>query len=158
MTAGPAWRVRVAVDADLVELQGVFRRASLSNPGDRAALLAHPEALLLGGEGVAQGRTRVAITRQGRIAGFATTLPVPGGVELEDLFVDPPWMRQGVARLLIEDAVTGARRQGVERLEVDANPHAMAFYRSVGFLPVGTTQTAFGPGVRMHLVLLEPLV
>jgi hypothetical protein len=40
-------------------LRRVFRRASLSDAGDRDNLLAHPEYLILGPEGLAEGRTHV---------------------------------------------------------------------------------------------------
>ena len=31
-----------------------------------------------------------------------------------------------------------------------ANPHALAFYESVGFIEDGTAETSGGPAVRMH--------
>jgi hypothetical protein len=55
------------------ELQRVFRAAALSNAGDAPALLAHPEYLVFTGEGVAEGRTRVAIVvSDGRITSRAS--------------------------------------------------------------------------------------
>ena len=47
--------------------------ASVSNEGDRDALLAHPEALVLEGDGIAEGLTRVA-TNGDYIVGFATAV------------------------------------------------------------------------------------
>jgi len=41
--------------------------------------------------------------------------------------------------------------EGVTRLEVTANDHALDFYRAVGFVPDGRTETGFGAGTRMHL-------
>jgi GNAT superfamily N-acetyltransferase len=143
--------IRQAVAADLEAVREVFRRASLSNAGDRPALLAHPEVLVMAGDPLEQGRTRVAVDVHGAVAGFATTLLTDGALELEDLFVDPPWMRQGVGRQLVEDLLTLARGLGAARVQVTANPHAMAFYRSVGFTPDGTAQTRFGPAPRMRL-------
>jgi predicted N-acetyltransferase YhbS len=143
--------IRGAVPADFDAVREVFRRASLSNVGDRAALLAHPEVLLWPGDSIDEGRTRVAIDGDGTIVGLATTLQVDGGLELEDLFVEPRRMRQGVARRLVEDAVGFARTLGVGSVHVTANPHAMAFYTAVGFVPDGTAQTRFGPAPRMRL-------
>ena len=54
------FRIRWSTLADLPALTNVFARASLSNEGDRHALLAHPEALVLEGDGIAGGQTRVA--------------------------------------------------------------------------------------------------
>jgi len=130
-------------------LQQVFRDASLSNPGDAPLLLAHPDVLVFAGEGIADGRTRVAVTRDDageRILGFATVTSGPDGrPDLEDLFVDPRFRRRGIARRLVLDAVATARRAGYRQLSVTGNPHALDFYRSVGFVETGTAETAFGP-------------
>jgi GNAT superfamily N-acetyltransferase len=153
-----ALAIRAARSSDLPSLQNIFRSASLSNEGDRASLLAHPEGLEFPGGGIAEGRTWVAVAEDGTVVGFATTLPVADHVlELEDLFVDPERMRQGIATTLLEDLFARARRDGIPRIEVTANPHADAFYRSVGFTEDHQTITAFGPAARMSLTLdVEP--
>jgi GNAT superfamily N-acetyltransferase len=74
-------------------------------------------------------------------------------LEVVDLFVDPDWMRRGVARCLIGDLVQTARLAGIARIEVTANPHADGFYRSAGFVVFDECDTQFGPAVRMQLVL-----
>ena len=63
--------IRPGVLADLAAVRDVYRRASLSNAGDRANLLAHPEHLILGPEGLNEGRTLVA-EQDGSVVGFAT--------------------------------------------------------------------------------------
>jgi ribosomal protein S18 acetylase RimI-like enzyme len=141
-------QIRAAVIEDLSSLRDVFRRASLSNDGDRDALLAHPEVLDFSSIAVDEGRTRVAVA-DGRIVGFATLL----GSELEDLFVDPDWMRRGIGRSLVDDAIAIAGAQGATRIEVTGNDHALGFYERVGFVRDGTVQTEFGQGSRMHLDL-----
>ncbi len=55
--------LRQAVPTDMEDLRDVFRRSSLSNEGDRASLLDHPDALVLSDAAVNDGRTRVAISR-----------------------------------------------------------------------------------------------
>jgi GNAT superfamily N-acetyltransferase len=143
--------IRQAVPGDLDAVRGVFRRASLSNAGDRAALLANPEVLALPGDSIAEGRTRVAVDEDGVIVGFATTLSVGRALELEDLFVEPRRMRQGVARRLVETLCVLAADLNADSLQVTANPHAMAFYEAMGFVPDGVAQTRFGPAPRMRL-------
>ena len=143
--------VRDAVAADVDAIRAVFRRASLSNADDRAALLADPETLVWDAAVMTAGRTRVAVEDGGAIVGFATAVPVDGALELEDLFVEPTRMRQGVARRLVEDMLAHAVTSGVSTVHVSANPHAMAFYTAVGFRPDGTAQTRFGPVPRLRL-------
>ena len=87
----------------------------------------------------------------GRIIGFATLAPIEGCGELEDLFVDPKWMRRGVGRALIDDAVRMALSQRLSCIEVDANPAALAFYQRMGFAAIGDAILAYGTGVRMRL-------
>ena len=91
--------IRLGVPADLAAASDVYRGASLSNAGDRDNLLAHPEYLALGPEGLAEGRTYVA-EEEGSLVGFATWIKAGGVFELEDLFVAPGWMRRGIATAL----------------------------------------------------------
>jgi GNAT superfamily N-acetyltransferase len=133
-------------------LRDVFRRSSLSNSGDRAKLLAHPEVMELPDAAVTDGRVRAAVSA-GAIIGFATWLATPQAVELEDLFVDPDRMRLGAGRALVQDIAAITRERGAHRVEVTANQHARAFYAKVGFVADGYVQTTFGPAVRMHLDL-----
>jgi GNAT superfamily N-acetyltransferase len=135
----PGLRIRFAVPADIGTLRRVFRQASLSNDGDRAKLLANPDALELSESCVREGRARVAVTSDGRIVGFATSLDGGDGLELEDLFVDPEWMTQGVGRALVNDVIETARRRG--------------FYEKVGFVVDRAVETRLGPGSRMYLAI-----
>jgi GNAT superfamily N-acetyltransferase len=144
------FQIRDAVDGDIEVLRHVFRRSSLSNDEDRALLLSHPEVLELSDLAVTEGRTRAAVC-DGVIVGFAAWLPGEDAVELEDLFVDPDWMRQGAGRALVLDVAELARDRGARRVEVTANQHARAFYAKVGFVVDGYVQTTFGPALRMHL-------
>ena len=143
--------IRPGLPADLPVLRDLYRRASLSNSGNVAALLAHPEVLLLTDEAVSNGRTQVATWTCDHIVGFATTLQAGRVLELEDLFVDPDWMRRGVGRRLVRDIVAVAAREHVQRVQVTANPHALAFYENVGFVHDGEVGTRFGAGALMHL-------
>jgi GNAT superfamily N-acetyltransferase len=142
--------IRDAVPGDMGALRDVFRRSSLSNHGDRVNLLAHPDALELSDLAVSEGRTRAAVA-DGGIVGFATWLGAGDVVELEDLFVDPEWMGQGAGRALVQDLVAIARERGVRRIEVTANPHALAFYEKAGFVVGQEVETRFGPAPRMRL-------
>jgi GNAT superfamily N-acetyltransferase len=144
--------IRLGVPADLSAASDVYRSASLSNAGDRDNLLAHPEYLALGPEGLAEGRTYVA-EEGGSLVGFATWIEAGGTFELEDLFVDPGWMRRGIAMALVNRIVQILRARGVERLEVTANPHALGFYRAAGFIDCGVTDTVFGAAQRMVLAI-----
>jgi GNAT superfamily N-acetyltransferase len=144
------FEIRDAVLEEMPVLSDVFRRSSLSNRGDRKNILANPDVLELSDQAVREGRTRVAVSG-GRIVGFATVVVGETAVELEDLFVDPEWMRRGIGRALVLDIVATTQARGTRRIEVTANEHARAFYVAAGFVHRGTADTRFGPALRMHL-------
>jgi GNAT superfamily N-acetyltransferase len=142
--------IRLGVPADLSAAAGVYHSAALANANDRDNLLAYPEHLALGPAGLAEGRTYVA-EAEGSLVGFATWVEAGGVFELEDLFVDPGWMRHGIATALVERIAQVLRARAVKRLEVTANPHALDFYRAAGFIDCGTAGTVFGAAPRMVL-------
>ena len=145
--------IRLGTPADLPACAEVYRRASLSNAGDRDNLLAHPEYLILGPEGLAEGRMYVA-EEDGSVVGFATwAAQASGTIELEDLFVDPDWRRRGIATALVSKVVDVLRARGVRCLEVTANPHAEEFYTAAGFVDWGVAETAFGTAPRKRLTI-----
>jgi GNAT superfamily N-acetyltransferase len=144
--------IRTAGRDDLDDLADIFRSASLSNKGDRENLLAHPELLRLSDNAILEQRVRLAAI-DGRTVGFATSSRHGTRIELEDLFVDPDWTRRGVATRLIADLVARSRADGASTIAVTANPHAMAFYISVGFRGSDTVETELGSGTRMCLPL-----
>ena len=123
------------------DLQRVFESASRSNDNDRELLLEHPEWLVLSDRGILEGRIRVAVVDDGTVVGFATSLIIDGQAELEDLFVDPAWMRHGIGTALVVDLSARLKDLEIEWMEVTANPHALAFYEHLGFMTVRFVDT-----------------
>ena len=104
--------IRSALPTERSSLEALQWRASLANPGDRDALLAHPDAIVLPAEQIADGDVFVA-QRDDVILGFAAILMRPDGdADLDALFVDPALWRRGVGRLLVEHCATVARDRG----------------------------------------------
>lgn len=147
------FRIRDATPEDVNVLREIFRRSALSNDGDRRALLANPDALEFSPPAETDGHSRVVVADGDQIVGFATSLVVRDVIELEDLFVDPDWMRRGIGRAMVVDAMEVARQRGIQRIEVTANPHAVTFYEKTGFAVDQDVETRFGPAPRMHLVV-----
>jgi ribosomal protein S18 acetylase RimI-like enzyme len=147
--------IRDAVPGDMTALSGVYRRSSLSNEGDRPVLLAHPETLEFSDLAVREGRTRAAAADD-EVVGFASWLRAGDALEIEDLFVDPDWMRRGIGRALVLDMIAVARGRGIDRVEVTANQHALAFYEKAGFVVYREVATTFGTAPRMRLDVMAP--
>lgn len=142
--------IRLAAPSEQLRLEQLQLRASLGNAGDRDALLAHPDAIELPAEQIANGRVFVS-EWEGVIVGFAAVeARADGESELDALFVDPHMQRRGIGRALIEHCAEFARKQGSLALYVVGNPHAKTFYGQCGFKVIGTTETRFGPGLVMR--------
>lgn len=143
--------IRSAVVSERKELEDLQWHASLTNAGDREALLAHPDAIELPAAQIAAGGVFVAESRK-KIVGFAAVEPrADGESELDALFVDPNVRRRGIARLLVAHCAEVARKRGSGFLYVIGNPHAKEFYTACGFNEIGTSETRFGPGLLMRL-------
>lgn len=145
--------VRPAVVSEQKQLEALQWRASLNNPGDREALLAHPDAIELPLEQIRGGGVFVAEVA-GAVMGFAAILPrEDGDFELDALFVEPSAWRQGIGRALIEHCSAAASAAGAESLHVVGNQHAEDFYTACGFNKLGTKQMRFGVGLLMKRAL-----
>jgi GNAT superfamily N-acetyltransferase len=142
--------IRHALVSEQRALEDLQRRASLNNPGDREALLEHPDAISVPIDQIANGFVFVA-EHDGAIVGFAAVVPRDdGGAELDALFVEPRDWKRGVGRALVEHCATVSRGRGAAFLHVIGNPHALGFYLACGFVETGVTETRFGLGLSME--------
>lgn len=143
--------IRCAESGEQKELETLQLRASLTNAGDRDALLAHLDAIQLPLEQITAGKVFVA-EWDGSIVGFAVVEPrVDGESELDGLFVDSDSRRRGIGRLLVEHCAKVARSKNSVALNVVGNPHAKDFYIACGFEVIGSSQTRFGPALLMRM-------
>lgn len=146
-------RIRAARPEDQPALLHIMWQTILDTEGDREALLARPEMVQVPAEQLTPETACVAEIA-GTAAGFAIVLPRPNGdAELDGLFVDPPLQRRGIGRALVAEARRLASAIGAASLYVVANDDALAFYRSVGFIEVGTAQTELRVVPLMRLAL-----
>lgn len=145
--------IRSALPDERPALEALQMRASLIWEDYREDLAAHPEDVCLTQNAIEELRVRVA-TVDGAVVGFSEAVRTSGREwELEGLFVEPDAMRRGIGGRLLDDLFGLARRAGVIRVAVIAEPHAAGFYERNGFVREGHVQTQFGPAVRMGLAL-----
>jgi GNAT superfamily N-acetyltransferase len=76
----------------------------------------------------------------GQPAGCVALKPIPGGIEMKRLYVDPTYRGLKLGKQLIEQSIAWARTQGYEAMYLDTVPAAMpeanALYERLGFLEV----------------------
>ena len=87
------------------------------------------------------------------IAGFYQLRPTEDGVGvLNDLFVDPSAIGQGVGRRLWEHAVATARDLGFTEVIFQSDPHAEGFYLAMGAERAGESESTVVPGRKLPLM------
>lgn len=144
---------RFAEPREVALLEALQWSASLVWESDRAALLAHPDAIEMPLQAVLDQQVRV-VESDGVVVGFSVVIPTGDGAgELDGLFVLPEHMGSGLGRVLVEDAVTLAREHGLIQLDVIANPNALGFYERLGFVANGEAETRFRTAPRLRLDL-----
>ena len=89
-------------------------------------------ALRVGSADIALGRVLVAVDGKDRAMGIASVIPEGRSADLDQLFIDPPFMGRGVGRVLFEAAARMARGFGATTLTILADPNAVPFYERVG--------------------------
>ena len=142
--------IRLALPSEREELEALQLRSSLRNPGDRDALVANPDAIVLPIEQIAAEQVFIAEIGD-KIVGFAAVLPRPDGdTELDGLFVEPANWRQGIGRSLVDRCGDYAIARNSTALYVVGNQHAKGFYEACGFEVLGMTGTRFGAGSLMR--------
>lgn len=145
--------IRLANTSERKFLEELQWRASLNNEGDRSALLANPDAIELPLSQIANDLVFVA-EEDDCIKGFAAILlRTDGNVELDALFVEPEYWKQGIGRALVEHCCSQANAKGANCLHVIGNTHAEGFYVSCKFNATGTIDTRFGVGLLMERAL-----
>jgi GNAT superfamily N-acetyltransferase len=86
--------------------------------------------------------------------GFYAVEKVSGTTyELEALFVEPEHIGAGVGRSLVQHAIGLLSDLGAERLVIQGDPNAAAFYLAAGARQTGTRESGSIPG--RHLPLFE---
>jgi N-acetylglutamate synthase-like GNAT family acetyltransferase len=142
--------IRLAVASEREELEALQLRSSLNNPGDRDALLANPDAIVLPAEQIAAAQVFIAEI-DSKIVGFAAVLPrTDGETELDGLFVEPNIWRHGIGRSLVDRCGDHAIANSSTALYVIGNPHAKGFYEACGFESLSVSRTRFGAGSLMR--------
>jgi len=81
------------------------------------------------GARLAEALTLLAVI-DGAIAGFAS---LKDGEEIDMLFVDPEFARQGVGRTLVDALTKLAKARGAKRLTVEASDAAKPLFEGLGF-------------------------
>jgi GNAT superfamily N-acetyltransferase len=88
--------------------------------------------------------TYVMATKRDEPAGMYRITGAPPQGELEDLWLDPPFIGRGLGRLLLEHALETAAELGFESLVIEGEPNAEGFYLAMGAIRIGGRRSPSG--------------
>jgi N-acetylglutamate synthase-like GNAT family acetyltransferase len=121
-------RVRAAVPVDYERLRELTIESKAHWGHDRDFVRRWGEGLSFESE-----QERWVVEADGELVAWAGLVPPFDGVAvLDDLWVDPAWMRRGLGTRLFDVAAARARELGATRLEWEADPNAAGFYEKIG--------------------------
>ncbi|MFW6094386.1 MAG: GNAT family N-acetyltransferase [Pseudomonadota bacterium] len=130
-------RLRAATAGEAERLSALAFRAKAHWGYSEAFMAASRRALTYPPETVAAGGFHV-VEDDGAIRGFSAVVKIsPTAAELDALFVEPDCMGRGYGRALLEHALEACREQSLDRLVVQADPHAAAFFEQAGAEHIG---------------------
>ena len=138
-------RVRPALSGEATAISALALRSKGHWAYD-AAFLEACRAELTTDPGECDGRHVYVAERDGMMLGYYKLAGDPPVGELADLFVDPPAIGTGVGTLLLRHAIGQARVLGLQRLTIDAEPEAEAFYLRAGAVRTGSVPSGSIPG------------
>jgi GNAT superfamily N-acetyltransferase len=91
----------------------------------------------------------------GRSVGWSSLIPHGETAWLEDLWVEPGWIGQGIGGSLFGHTAAHARTLGAKRLEWEAEPNAIGFYEKMGATHIRESQSAWGRTLSVMAVELD---
>jgi N-acetylglutamate synthase-like GNAT family acetyltransferase len=92
--------------------------------------------LVITATSIAENPTFAAV-RDHQCIGFYTLILQKDTALLENLFVKPEYMGQGLGKLLFQHALEQARELGVRKLTLESDPNAKDFYEHMGMKQTG---------------------
>lgn len=138
--------VRRAHAGEAGALTDLIYRAKQSNGYDDVFMAACTDELRVTEEDIA--RDGIWVIGDTSLLGCATlTASAEHGIgEVSAFFIDPNHHRRGIGRALWEHLYHAAHAHGWARLRLDADPAAVPFYETLGFVIIGTNPSGSIPG------------
>ncbi|MEO0751295.1 MAG: GNAT family N-acetyltransferase [Pseudomonadota bacterium] len=149
-----SFSVRLAREDELSSLSDLCLRSKGYWGYDADFMAACVPVLTLATSDLDQDLLAVAETN-GMAAGLAQLSGQPGNMEIDRLFVDPPFIGTGCGRVLFEWCAKTARGLGETRLRIEADPDAAPFYEKMGAVRIGDAPSEAIPGRNLPLLELD---
>jgi predicted N-acetyltransferase YhbS len=148
---------RPALATDAANLSRLARRSKAHWGYSDEFMLACEAELTVSAQAMDEGEIycEVALDRQQPIGFYTLEDLCDAQIDLGALFVDPPYIGQGVGRQLMERAKASAAQLGASVLTIQGDPHALAFYRAAGAQLCSERESGSIPGRMLPLLRIE---
>ena len=93
-----------------------------------------------------QSSAMAVAERDGAVCGLVQLDMTPPEAVLEKIFVAPEAIGNGIGNALFQWAVTMAKDAGAGSFTIDSDPNAVAFYRHMGAVVIGSSPSGSIPG------------
>ena len=150
-TASPRASIRPARAGEAGLLSDLALRSKAHWGYDADFLEACREELTLSADYI-RGAPVFVLEEDGRVVGFYGFREQGTELELLYLFVEPAAIGGGHGKRLWEHAVGTAARLGFQRITIESDPYAEAFYLSMGARKVGNVHSSLLPGRTLPLL------
>ncbi|MFZ1995137.1 MAG: GNAT family N-acetyltransferase [Solirubrobacteraceae bacterium] len=108
-------------------------------------------------EDVLTSPTYVMVTESDAPAGMYRITGAPPHGELEDLWLDPPFIGRGMGKALLDHALEIAAELGFDSLVIEGEPNAEGFYLAMGAIPIGSRRSPSGRTLPLlRITTVEP--
>ncbi len=149
LSAPPSPKLRRAGVEDCAPLTRLALRSKASNGYDEAFMAACTAELTVDAATLAAGETWLAEDVVGRVLGFFDLRIEARLAEVEAFFIEPGAERRGIGRRLWDHLEGRAKALGAERITIDSDPEAQAFYEAMGADLAGDSPSASIPGRKL---------
>ncbi len=151
----PTPNLRIAQPDDAPALTAIALASKAYWGYDAAFMAACVPELTVTAEKIARYPT-VVIIHKNTLLGFAMLIPIDAEVvELEYLFVAPVAIGHGYGKRLFTHVRQIAQQSGYQRMRIQADPNAEAFYLHMGAERIGASPSGSIPGRMLPLLQLD---
>ncbi|MBI3158248.1 MAG: GNAT family N-acetyltransferase [Chloroflexi bacterium] len=147
----PAVNIRRARAGEAPALQSLLHRSKAHWGYSEEVMGVVRRVMTVSERGIAEDAVFVAEVG-GRVAGFASLENRRDHAWLEDLFIEPEFIGQGVGRALWGHVCAHARQQGFTVMRWESDPNARGFYEHLGATVIGPTPSHIVPGLMIPLM------
>ena len=135
------FRVRLAAPEETGVLTELIIRSKFHWGYDEKYRAPLTTILAMSKEKTSAGDCWVAESKTGQPAGVCQFNSSATPPHLDLLFIDPAYIGQGAGSLLLDTLILSARRRGITRFDLDADPNAAAFYLRKGGRIIGERES-----------------